>query len=540
MIKKVIKDGYTIEYQDSTKYTQAEIDRMIADAITMISRKEIKDAQERDIIVSCWYRGNEKGKFYISEYAYQHADELDANDMFVKEKRSAHHFKSLEEVDNFCSKYGIEDYELDETVKDAVSDEAYLIHEDGSKVEKGDEVISFRGEKAFVKGWQLPRFQGKSGRVYVKWDGQEGEMGYYPEVFGLKWVGLPWQKEETKDIKVEDIPVNAPEEKVNITYNEKLKGGKSALTSGMIEEAFKNRYKDEGKTFAAYIDVVLESLKEDIANAKYIVSGEMKPVRNLLLEDYVKIEHLLEKSDLKEKLAEMKPLVDELSEKLNLNYFKQPKFKKSEMKSAAKELRNKHRWDSVEEFVVLASDEPRINNNIFSLSVEQIIKLYRAGKIYIAFKGSESECDRFIKQVEMEDEGEYGEEADRTNYIMHPASILKDGKVEDSTIAKKIEPIFLCSKSDLTASYNDAKQGKLPGVFEGNLAKVEKDIEADYDRINQGRDHYLEDPRIVKVLPEIIELYELATKYAEDLGYKEIAERFAYMLKTIKKGWGLE
>ena len=110
----------------------------------------------------------------------------------------------------------------------------------------------------------------------------------------------------------------------------------------------------------------------------------------------------------------------------------------------------------------------------------------------------------------------------------------------DSIISKSLKPVFLCSKSDLTASYNDAKQGKLPQVFEGNLKKVEKDIEADYDRINQGRDHYLEDPRIVKVLPEIVELYELATKYAEELGYKEFADRFKYMLTTIKKGWGLE
>ena len=150
----------------------------------------------------------------------------------------------------------------------------------------------------------------------------------------------------------------------------------------------------------------------------------------------------------------MKKLTDELSEKLDLNYWKQPKFKKSTQRKMSQELRNKHRWDS--------------------------------------------------------------------------------------TIAKTVKPIFLVSESDLRASYNDAKQGKLPEVFEANLKKISKDIQADYDRINNGRDHYLEDPRIVQVLPEIIDMYELATQFAEDLGYKDTADWFKYMLVTIKKGWGLD
>lgn len=386
MIKKVIKDGYTIEYPDTVNYSEAEIQEMIEKSIKLVKHKEAKD--------SC---------------------------------------------------------------KQEDSPEPRLVNAEGKLIEKGDEVVDFRGNKAIVKGWQAPAFEGKSGRIYVEElleEGKKFEAGYYPEVYGLKWKGLPWDKEDVEDIKVEDVPVNAPEENISITYTEKLKGGKNALTYGMIEEAFKQRAKDDGKTFAAYLDVAIESLKDDIANAKYIVSGEMKSTRNLLLEDYVKIEHLAQKAGLTDKVAEMKPLIDELSEKLSLNYFKQPKFKKSEMKSAARELRNKHRWDS---------------------------------------------------------------------------------KIE-----KSLKPVFLCSKSDLTASYNDAKQGKLPQVFEGNLKKVEKDMEADYDRINQGRDHYLEDPRVVKLLPEIIDLYELATKYAEDLGYKDIATRFAYMLTTIKKGWSLE
>lgn len=263
----------------------------------------------------------------------------------------------------------------------------------------------------------------------------------------------PAAEQEVEDVFVEDIPVNSPEESVDITYTEKLKGGKNALTYGMIETAFKDRAKDDGKTFKAYIDVVIDSLKDDIANAEYLVSGEMKSTRKLLLEDYVKIEHLVKKAGLEDKLAVMSPLVDELSEKLKLNYWKQPKFKKSQQKQASRELRNAHRWDS--------------------------------------------------------------------------------------KISKSMKPVFLCTKSDLTASYNDAKNGKLPEVFEANLAKVAKDMTADYDRINQGRDTYVEDPRINQTLPEIVDLYKTALKYAKELEYSDYAREFEYMLQTITKAWGL-
>lgn len=259
---------------------------------------------------------------------------------------------------------------------------------------------------------------------------------------------------QQKDAAVKDIPVNSPEEEVTITYNEGLKGGKSPLTFGMIETAYKDRYKDGGLTFDTYIDVALESLRKDIEDAKYIVSGEMTPTRQLLLEDYIRIEHLLQKAGEKEKLAEMKALVDELSEKLDLNSWKKPKFKPQARKKYSQELRMKHRYDS--------------------------------------------------------------------------------------HIQKKVKPIYLCTPTELKNSYVDAKQGKLPQVFEGNLRKVEKDMMADYERINQGRDNYLDDIRIVQLLPDIVQHYENATKWAEELGYDDYADRFQNMLRTIKKGWGLD
>lgn len=262
---------------------------------------------------------------------------------------------------------------------------------------------------------------------------------------------------QTEDIVVKDIPVNAPEETVNIRFTGRgPKGGREPVSFNMVESAYKDRAKDNGKTLRALIEAVIESLNEDIANSADIVSGEMKPTRKLLLEDYIKVERIAEKAGLADLVEKMKPLVDKLSETLNLNYWAKPKFTKASRRQASRELRNKHRYDST-----------------------------------------------------------------------------------DSVITKEVKPVFLCTKNELTKSYNDAKSGRLTKVFEANLDKVLRDITADYDRINNGRDTYVEDPRIAKTLPEIIDLYQTARDYADDLEYSDYAKEIDFMLDTIKRAWGL-
>lgn len=105
---------------------------------------------------------------------------------------------------------------FNQMVEDAISiierkekaSEPYLIHKNGERVKEGDEVVDFRGDKAIVESWVAPKFEGKSGRVYVKEilkSGESFEAGYYPEVYGLKWIGLPWDKKEVEDVFVEDL-----------------------------------------------------------------------------------------------------------------------------------------------------------------------------------------------------------------------------------------------------------------------------------------------------------------------------------------------
>lgn len=59
----------------------------------------------------------------------------------------------------------------------------------GEQINTGEVVHCFKGKAAIVTGWEPPRHEGSTGRVYVK-EMKEGgfEMGYYPSVYGLKWV----------------------------------------------------------------------------------------------------------------------------------------------------------------------------------------------------------------------------------------------------------------------------------------------------------------------------------------------------------------
>jgi len=63
-----------------------------------------------------------------------------------------------------------------------------LIHKNGKEVQVGDEVVSFRGEKATVISIQEPHTPASTGRLYVKEEGG-WEQGYYPSVFDCEWEG---------------------------------------------------------------------------------------------------------------------------------------------------------------------------------------------------------------------------------------------------------------------------------------------------------------------------------------------------------------
>lgn len=65
-----------------------------------------------------------------------------------------------------------------------------LIYEKtGIEVQSGDIAHDFRGKAAVVTGWELPKSEASTGRVYVKEMNEQGFSGeYYPSVYGMKWV----------------------------------------------------------------------------------------------------------------------------------------------------------------------------------------------------------------------------------------------------------------------------------------------------------------------------------------------------------------
>lgn len=64
-----------------------------------------------------------------------------------------------------------------------------LVHEATNlPVVKGDSVTDFRGEVSVVDDWQPPMHAASSGRVYVRHEGNDYARGYFPSVFGLKFV----------------------------------------------------------------------------------------------------------------------------------------------------------------------------------------------------------------------------------------------------------------------------------------------------------------------------------------------------------------
>ena len=59
----------------------------------------------------------------------------------------------------------------------------------GVPVNYGDIAHTFRGEPVIVEGWEKPRHEGSTGRVYVKGMDDRGfSMGFYPSVIGAVWV----------------------------------------------------------------------------------------------------------------------------------------------------------------------------------------------------------------------------------------------------------------------------------------------------------------------------------------------------------------
>jgi hypothetical protein len=64
-----------------------------------------------------------------------------------------------------------------------------LVNEAGEFVTWGDEVVSFRGERAIITSVEEPHKPASTGRVYVRWVEDGRTASFYPGVFNLHWEG---------------------------------------------------------------------------------------------------------------------------------------------------------------------------------------------------------------------------------------------------------------------------------------------------------------------------------------------------------------
>ena len=68
-----------------------------------------------------------------------------------------------------------------------------LIYENtGCEVKFGDVTQTFNGERVVITGWQEPRHEASTGRVYCQsMDESKWDSAWYPSVVGARWIGEP-------------------------------------------------------------------------------------------------------------------------------------------------------------------------------------------------------------------------------------------------------------------------------------------------------------------------------------------------------------
>ena len=77
-------------------------------------------------------------------------------------------------------------------------------------------------------------------------------------------------------------------------------------------------------------------------------------------------------------------------------------------------------------WVVVVSEDERINPNITHYNEAQLKRLYDNNKLTIFFEGSEAECNNYVELVEKEDIEQHGEEAEASGDLFNYLVIKKD------------------------------------------------------------------------------------------------------------------
>ena len=77
-------------------------------------------------------------------------------------------------------------------------------------------------------------------------------------------------------------------------------------------------------------------------------------------------------------------------------------------------------------WVVVASEDERVNPNITFYNEAQLKRLYDNNKLTIFFEGSEEECNKYVELVEKEEQDTHGDEAEASGDLFNYLVIKKD------------------------------------------------------------------------------------------------------------------
>lgn len=128
------------------------------------------------------------------------------------------------------------------------------------------------------------------------------------------------------------------------------------------------------------------------------------------------------------------------------------------------------------ECVVVASDNPHINYNMFVYNTDQIRTFYAKGEVYIAFEGTEEECNNWVEQAEAEDEEAYPDAGgDLTNYIVLKSSDLNDHY--------KIDKAYNMKRNKKNAFGDDSERMTIRIIPQEEIDKRQQQIEEFEDDI---------------------------------------------------------
>lgn len=312
---------------------------------------------------------------------------------------------------------------------------------------------------------------------------------------------------QLKDSRTKDMPVKAPAFTSGTITHE------NGTTFNSFKESIKKR---NNREMNEKFNDILASAKKDLANADVLKSKYLPEVLTNILNDYIDACDMGEEKGIDSALIlELKEIIAKLENKWDLIKWKEIDF--SNLKLTPSESRR--------------TERELLRSNHDSKQRKVLLKCHRDSKYPYLAHHKNAKLD-MVK--------------DRPIRKSIKSKLLSNSLLcKDSNLSKAGWDIeFLVTPTKLKKAYGEAKSGTHVGTFVDLYNKVCEDLLADYNRVINGQDNYLEVyPK--KVLKDIISYYKDALRYAKEIDSAYSIEhdldinfdRFENMLRDVAAQW---